>query len=336
MEIKRYEQEIHQGLHSWAEEHAEANPDIFVTLDIDPVKYPYQAVGVRKVTGNPISPDDIDKIAFDLDVRYGGISRSISSDGRGLKRIGELLNDNNNVVLATGHSEIRDIGLIMASLRSELVKRNYEFDTGIIVNAMVKYLGVKVGDNVLPALDVLGLAADETYVNIPNTNSAKDKIPIPRRVISFHNHAMVEYDINGRFKNTIKKDQRPMLLAVAMSGTVIKPLDVEKYESKLIAGADHIPYISEVFRHKTMVSGEVGHGILRIMKNAITVPSVSNLRRSNISVDLSDSPVAVRSREQLDAVLETINKMEAKSDPEHNYVYDRYGNLPVKRPRKNT
>ena len=80
MEIKKYEHEIHEGLHTWAEEHADANPDIFVTLDIDPVTYPYQAVGIRKISGNPLNPDDIDRIAFDLDERYSGISRSISTD----------------------------------------------------------------------------------------------------------------------------------------------------------------------------------------------------------------------------------------------------------------
>lgn len=337
--IENYEHRIHEGLHGWAGEHAQSYPELFELLPIDTGQFPHQHVLTRHIAGNTLPAVMVDEIAANIDPRYPDISQSIDSDTANILRIGELMASGKNVILGTGHDELIDIAIILTKVRTALENMGYEFEIGIIVNSIVKYLGVKLDEQVLPALDVLGYAADHIYVNIPSTQSGRQKIPIPKRVVSAHNSAVTNLHIAKRLKATGKKREReggkkeillPMLLGIALSGTVSKPLDVEAYQ-KMIKEDKDVVWIPQELRERARVIGRVSHKLTTITSLGMTVPTASNLTPGAVSVRFFDAPLYVNSPDKLDETMQRIADLEQLDDSEHFHVYDKLGNLPVKR-----
>ena len=336
--VERYEHRIHEGLHSWAGEHAQAYPDLFEQLPINPEDYPYQHVLTRHIAGNTLPSGMINEIAQNLDPRYVDIAASIDADQPNILRIGELIASGKNVILGTGHDELIDIAFVLTRLRTTLDSLGYRFDVGIIVNSIIKYLGVKLDGQVIPALDVLGYAADDIFVNIPSTQSGRQKIPIPKRAVSAHNSAVTNLHLAKRLEATGKKRERggkkvtlpPMLLGIALSGTVTKSLDQEAY-AKLIDQDEDVVWVPEELRDRTRVIGRASNRLVKITQLGMTVPAASNLTAGKISVRFGEVPFYVNSESKLDETMQRIVDLEQLDDLDHFRVYDKLGNLPVKR-----
>lgn len=327
MEIPdRHAAQIHEELHSWAAEHAGSHPKL-VLLDIDPVRYPHQQIGIHTIKSTPLEPQYLDSVAQDIDSRYDFIPVDNEENEPAMQLMGEILDSHQNVVLGTDHMELIDIALLAARVKSKLHRAGYTFDSAIIVNKMVAYLGVEMDESVVPATEVLGQAFDETYLSIPNTPSAKNRMGLPEKVISGYNDLVLRLGIEHRLKKS-HRIGKAVLLAAAFPGTVNKALDVRAYEELEEDPSVMIPWQD---RPNTLVIGRANTGMLRFTAKALTVVACTQLKGStkNIGVHFSAVPYSIRSKEKLDLAMQRISAMQNQSDPEHNYVYDENGDLPV-------
>ena len=328
--VERYTDHIHHDLHTWAVEHAAIYPDIFVALDPDVDKYPDQHVNRRHIHGQTLDPFLIETIAADLDPRFVPLSQAIDNDPDAVTSTGEMLSAGINVVLGTGHSELLDMPFTLAKFKARLTHEGYVFRTAVIANSMIKYLGVRMGGEIIPATTVLGYAVDDIFTNLPTSVSAKQRMTIPPRVVSAYNNALVTHEII-RYLRSSRKVGEASLFGVALSGTVRKPLDVAEYEIMVGAGKDVLA-IPEGDRERTLVAGRVSKGLLRMtgIAHTMTVPVAAQLSSDNAQFATGNA-VHVSGMGKLDSIMGTINDLEQGFDDEHFYVYDAKGNLPTKK-----
>jgi len=323
--LDRHAGQIHKELYLWAAEHAGSHPKL-VLLDIDPVRYPHQQIGIHTIQSEPLEPQYIDPVAQKIDSRYDLIPVDNEENKPAMELMGEILDSHQNVVLGTDHMELVDIALVAAKVTSKLRRAGYTFDSSIIVNKMVAYLGIDLDDSIVPATDVLGLAFDETYLSIPNTASAKSRMSLPKIVISSYNDLVIRHGIEQRLKKSGRLG-KAVLLAAAFPVTVNKPLDARTYE-ELEKPSVTIPWQD---RPNTLVIGRANTGMLRFTAHALTVVACTQLNggAEDIKVRFSNVPKSIRTKEKLDKAMGQITDMQNLSDPEHHYVYDENGDLPV-------
>jgi hypothetical protein len=323
--IDRYASQIQADQHIWAAEHANANPHLFELLPINPEHYPHQEVSEHTITGSPLDPEIVDGIAADIEPRYPEISWATQKNEKPLTIMGEILDSKQNVVFGTDHVELVDIAFLTVKAATTLKRQGYVFDTSIIVNGMVKFLGVKMKEGLIPATDLLTLAFDEIYLNIPNTTSGKNKMTIPKRVITSYNHLVLDHGIEKRLKKS-RAIGRAMLLGTALPGTVNKPLDIEKYRS----GENGVDIPADK-QGSTLVIGRANTGMLRFMDHGLTMLATTRLEPGDVHVQISDIPLSVHTKDKLDTAMQKITAMQQALDPEHYHVYDVDGSLPVLR-----
>jgi len=324
--LERHAAQIHEELHLWAAEHARSHPRL-VLLDIDPERYRHQQINIHTIQSEPLEPQYIDPVAQKIDSRYDLIPVDNEENEPAMLLMGEILDSNQNVVLGTDHMELVDIALLAAKVTSKLRQAGYVFDSAIIVNKMVAYLGINLDDSIVPATDVLGLAFDETYLSIPNTASAKNRMSLPKKVITSYNDLVIRHGIEQRLKKS-NRIAKAVLLAAAFPGTVNKPLDVRAYEELMKELSVKIPRED---RPDTLVIGRANTGMLRFTAHALTVVACTQLNGSaeDIKVHFSNIPKSIRTKVKLDNAMDQITDMQNLSDPEHHYVYDVNGDLPV-------
>jgi len=328
--LDRYVDKMHRQLHTWAEEHTASHPRL-VLLDIDPEKYPHQHTGIHTIKSTPLEPQYLDPIAQDIDNRYDYIPVDSPENEPAMELIGEILDSRQNIVLGTDHMELVDIALLATKVNSQLHRAGYMFDSAIIVNKMIAYLGVDMQGSIMTATEVLGQAFDEIYLSIPHTSSAKGRMSLPKNVITNYNDLVIRHGIEQRLKKS-HRIGKAVLLAAAFPGTVNKELDVSTYEKI----KDPSVAIEWADRPKTLVIGRANTGMLRFTAHALSVVACSQLDgpAKDIQVHFSRDPLSIRTKEKLDKAMGLITEMQNLSDPEHNYVYDVNDDLPVVKPQK--
>lgn len=323
--LETNEAQIHESLHNWAEEHTGSHERL-VLLDIDPDRYPHQRILDHTIHGTPLEPIAIDSIAQSIDSRYAKLAHAVEENPKSLRIAKAIIDSRQNLILGTDHQELVDIALIMANVTTRLRQQGSELDSSLIANKMAAYLGVAMDDGeVIPATDVLAMAFNEAYLTLPATQSSKNKLSIPRRAVSAYNRRVIERGIIHRLKATPRLG-RAMLLGVALSGTVNKQLDTGAYTPK-----QQTVQIDPEHQPDTLVIGRANTGTLKFMERALTMVAGTQLDKSDAQVKISDEPLYIADKDGLDGAMERIAAIRNEQDPEHHYVYDTYGNLPVKR-----
>lgn len=320
-----HEKAIQNDLREWAAEHAKTRPDIFELLPADTDTYPYQKLSEHTINGELPEGVEIDDIASSVEPRYPAFTVALDKNEQAIANMGETLDSLQNVIFASDHDELIDIALLLVRIRSNLQRTGYSFDTGLIANKMITYLGVKMQGTIVPATDLLSIAFDYTYLNLPRTQSGKEKISAPHEAISAYNKFMIERGLTKRLKVS-RKLGRAMLIGAAITGTVNKPLDFERYvemddDEELPAGLNP----------NTIVIGRANQGVLKVTKQGLTYIGSAHIKSDDIKVTISENPIIIRSSEKLDQAMEQITELQSGHDPAHDYVYDRLGNLPVRK-----
>jgi hypothetical protein len=330
---------VKNRLRDWAAEHADHHPDIFVVLDHVSEEeatqernpggldlafiHESQKLTTHTLKGHtPVPAAAVDTLAEHIEPRYPEIASAIDANQPALSLIGNQLDARQNVILGTDHGEIIDIAVLLARVRNNLQSEGQHFETGIIVNKMASYLGVKLGDAVVPALQILQMGFNEIYLNLPNTRSGNKRLSIPHAVISKYNRVLVEHGIQKRLEQS-RKVGRAMLLGVALSGTVNKWLDTAAYDE------NHRADIPESQRDRTHIIGKVSEGIIKLASNALVVPASTHLVPGEIQVKIADRLFALDDARDIVRLMNTVATMHNDMDQQHHYVYDRDGTLPV-------
>ncbi len=322
--LNNHAAQIQADQYAWAKEHADLQPELFEILEINTDKYPHQDVLTHTITGTPLDPSLVDEIAAGIDNRYPEMYEAVASNDAALKRMGETLDVSLNTILGTDHIELTDIAFLTVAATSALKRQEHIFDTSIIVNGMIKFLGVKTKDGVVPATELLSLAFNEVYLNIPTTVSGKQKMNIPRRVVTAYNNLLLDHGIERRLKHSHRLG-RAVLMGAALPGTLYKQLDLSTYAPE-DTNEEPIP---EELRSKTKVMGRANRGMIRFMKHSLTTLATTHLEAGNITVTMSDIPLGITTDDKLDEAMSTLSAMQDQLDPAHHHVYDKHGNLPV-------
>ena len=330
--VDKYAQPMQEELHVWAVEHAEASKGLLVALDNEPEQYTNQRMRVNTIPGTPLEPGIIDSIAKDVDPRYVGVSRAIeeNKNAPALDLMHEILQSRQNVVLGTDHQELIDAALILAKVTTYLRNQaqdkhgeDLDFDSAILANKMIAWLGVNLNSEVIPVTDLLAMVFNMTYMSIPNTRSAKEKLSVPARAITEYNSKLIIHSLAHRLRAShSRREDKAQLLAVVLSGTIEKPLDLAKSELDVTP-----PDGGEVY-----VLGRANTGMLRFLGHALTMLACSKMNGEEIKVALSDKPLGIRSAKKLNIVMAMLTEQKNQNDPNNLYIYDKDNNLPVIRP----
>lgn len=321
--LEKHESQIHESLHEWAAEHTKSHERL-VLLDINPDKYPHQRILNHTVQGTPLEPLAIDSVAQNIDNRYSELAQAVEKNHKSLRIAKAIIDSQQNLILGTDHQELVDIALIMANITSRLRQKGANLDSGLIANKMAAYLGVEMhSGEIIPATNVLSLAFNETYLTLPSTISSKDKLSLPRRVISAYNGRVIDRGIINRLRAT-SRIGKAMLLGVALSGTINKRLNMDEYNQ-----SQHLIRIEPEQQQATLIIGRANIGTLKFMKRALTMVAGSQLQPDNTRVDISDEPLYISTKEELSNAMNSIATIRNHQDTSHHYVYDMNGNLPV-------
>ncbi|MDZ7744539.1 MAG: hypothetical protein U5K77_02135 [Candidatus Saccharibacteria bacterium] len=324
--ISKHASQMQEDLQMWATEHARTRSDIFELLPHNPDKYEYQSTFAHTIKGSPLDGAVTDQIATGIDNRYPKVAQAVDENHQALENIGATLDSRQNAFVATDHDELIDIALILVRSRSNLLRSGHDFDTSLIANKMITYLGVKLPSGIVPATEVIAMATDETYLNIPRPASGKGRLSTPRHAISEFNEMMVEHGLEKRLKRSAKIG-KAALLFTAISGTVNKPLDTTRY-SYSESGLS----IPEEDQERTIVIGRANDGVLKFTQEGLTYVGSARLDPNNIQVKLSPNPRSLRTNPELTDAMQAIKALQSENDPSHYYVYDEHGKLPVIRP----
>ncbi len=314
--IKNAELAMMEELHGIAQKHEGSHP-MLVTLDIDPEKYPGQRMTHTSINGEGkvLDPDIGATIANDIDTRFPALENVFAEtyeESDGINRLIELLKGGNNVINGTDHAELIDIALSHLALSYTIKRADIPHRSGLIVSKMVDFLGVKLGDEPTPARELFELGFDRTYLTIPRTLSTDGKFN--EQHMKLYNKAAslnVTHDMERhRAIGKKQKSAPPMLIGVALPGTVNKEL----------AGD----------RHKTKVIGRVSEGILKFtgIEKTETIATAIRLEEENPRFFIDNLPMRVTDKEDIPRLMgRLITGIETIDGGV--YTYDEDGNLPV-------
>jgi hypothetical protein len=316
-DIKKHDAML-ETLHGIASDHAGTSHEKLVLLDLDPERYPGQNLNqttIKAPRNYPLTPEAASAIANDIDPRYEALESIFTEtfeSSNGISRIIEQIKSNNNVINGTDHAEIVDIALSHLALTGTIRRQGINFRSALLVSKMVDFLGVDMHGGIVPVRDVLGWGFDLTYLTIPRSISTEG---------IFENEDLRKY--NGDVRKHIADDMRrdtilnkrkdPILLGVALPGTVNKPLlDSENGE---------------------IVVGRVNNGILDFtdIDNTETIATSIRLSLKNARYFVDDLPMRLSNQSD---ITKLVGRLIAGMTQLDNglYVYDEDGDLPVIKP----
>jgi hypothetical protein len=196
-------QEIDKALHGelvkLAQPHiARANGALEV-LDYDPDNLS-QMHDTYCVPGQVVDIEMLDLVGNTVMEKLGGTalasfveqSDELMTDRR-RQLVRKVLQNGQCIYVATTHDNLIDpamgLGAVTNPLRREKDEQN-DFETGIIVNKMLSVLKYKVGEEMIPCMQVLGWLCDRTYLSYPQSESFRNSdagAVLPEGHVGVHN-----------------------------------------------------------------------------------------------------------------------------------------------------
>jgi hypothetical protein len=199
---------------------AQAHAGTMEMLPLDPEAYPYQ--GQYRYDNDPKPQSVVDGIATMLHPKaYPRLQEELRDRfAPQVHYIGELLTNKQNVALSMPHGPMTDIGVGFAAVTGAVRELGCEFKTDFVVSFNIQFMGIKLGENALPAVDALGLLCDRIHFSIPRSERVKRSAltqHVSDRKINASNKAMRD-DMDREF------EEGGVLVALAPSGTTDQKL----------------------------------------------------------------------------------------------------------------
>jgi hypothetical protein len=299
--IEAHEQEVYEELVSLARPHIETSNGLFHELEIKPGnkkgEYPAQSLHVSKIKGSPLDVGMVEWIATGIEPRFPQLITELNhleQDHEEISRIGEILRDGQNIILASNHGDIKDIAYTLAAYYIKLKSLEYNFHSSLVMSKIIGFIGVGEGKD--PAVNVLKSICDEEYFSFPRTQSIENsKIAGP--LVDAYN-----FRVRRAMMRRLHKGNN--LFAMAPSGTTDKPMRDNP---------------------NTVVLGQVrnGTGKLMMAENSLVVPVATWITKDTVLFEPCGIPRVVKSQDEVHEVMEQIADHLTNRIPEKLFVYNR-------------
>jgi hypothetical protein len=294
--FEAYEREVHEELRHLAQPHVEASP-LFALLDTNTREFPAQSLATRQIDGNPQSTGTVEFVAQGIEPRFSAFTDALDAQEEShgeISRLGELLRDNQNIILVTNHGDLKDIAYTLAAYYITLKERGYEFHSSLVMSKILSFIGVDLGNKVDPATNVLKLICDEQFFSFPRTKTIEES-RIASQVVDSYNRSV-------RKKMVRRLSKGRNLFAIAASGTTDKPLKDDP---------------------NTISMGPIGAGTAKLMMvpNSLVVPIAVWITPEQVLFQPCDIPRKVTNFEEADDVMSTIANFLSKNVEGKNFIY---------------
>ena len=219
--LRNYQSNVSNALRDQASVHVEKNDYIQFLLD-DPDQYPSQKITHVYHNGKPVDTETITAIAEFSNPSFPSMLDTLAANElieRGSSRALEILNSGGNLIIATNHSDIRDVAEALAafavSLRTtaETNAQDSNFHTLLMLGKILTHLEI-YGE---PATKIIGKLCDRQYFSFPRSNTTESSGLSPK-VIDPYNKIL-----RGLVHRQLAKGGN--LFGIALSGTTDKPID---------------------------------------------------------------------------------------------------------------
>lgn len=346
--------QIMDALYESASTLAHHSNELFVAYEPDLHRFGYQSMSVfplhYRVGGNPIEvPDDLDGIATTVDPRYQELPKVIEKhdeDTGTVTQMGHVLRSGQNLALGMEHAELIDIALaevgfsnhfrrhgipnrsiLVASKAIDFMGVNVEalkVDTGI-VKLFLDGVGIEIEpDGTVPVRKFLSIAIDATYLTIPSTQTFAGIRGVQGRAIGEFNKRVVK-SLRKDMDRSNEGDHTPALLGVAVPGTTVK------YLSNTSLSQPQAEYLGVEPDEDVQVIGNISPAITKFMGEALTYAVAVRLDQAPPELAVSPNFVALRNRDDVENLASGLVDLAAELEPGKRFIYDRNGDLPVKR-----
>ena len=281
------EKQMLDELASIAESHVNSSNTELELLSVDPETFPAQRA--YHVEGFPLSAREIEGLGVLANDKFPDIQshlNDIEVESLVIESVGKLLNDGNNVVLATNHGDLIDIALAEAAVYCKLYDQGVVPRSGIIISKIVSLMGVRLGENVIPAADALKFLCNDIFLTFPRTETIRNSNlgSIVAEDIDRNNEQMI-----GKINEAL--GQGGMLLGMAASGSVDKTAgdNIIRLET-LSQGTSRIMMQPNTFVLPVAIWLQGKHTVFEICDNPKSLPDVSSTHAAmeGISKSLTD------------------------------------------------
>jgi len=202
--FSRESEEIHYNkLKEIALPHMERSDGQLSILDPDIEKYPAQALGEFRITGNLQPPEATEFIGSVAMPEFVAMSKGLLDSGEDeppLRQETErLLTERQSIVVTTDHDDVTSPAYALAGFTNTLRRTNVDrreeeelkFEAGIIISKMVSLLAYEVGSQKIPCMEVLRMMCDRIYLSYPPSKTflaSGIAEALPSNHISKHNN----------------------------------------------------------------------------------------------------------------------------------------------------
>lgn len=356
------QRQIMGAMYESAATHAELSGGFFVAYEPDLRRFGYQSLSANphhfRLEGSPLDPAMSDAVASTVDKRYTGIPdvvRRLDTETGVITQIGQVLASGQNVVLGSEHGELVDVPFGLVGVSNRLREREVAHRSGMIVSKAIDFLGINaealpapidviesylggIGitieeDGTIPARSFLRIAADVTYFTVPATQSFKGIRGLQKTGIrKFNEH--VSERIAEDMNESHLGGEKPLLLMIAMPGTVNKVLDKQAYTDGQDLGGNYvtIPGVIDARDSRQIeIVGVISPGVTRFLGRALTYATVVRLQETDPKVAIDKDFVCVSSPDSVLTIASKLVSLAGVVEPEKLFAYDAKGNLPLLR-----
>lgn len=362
--ISTAHQEVLRELHDNARGHAEASDGFFTIDPFNPKKvepfltlYSHGDTANRRAWAVHREADILEATAKLVDSRYGSLPNPKEIGGRSglaLDNMSTEIKAGNDIALGLKHGETRDIAFNLGFISIGLSRRDAPHRTGLVLSKGIDFLRIDTrsfgfpnqavdeflngiglqarADRTVAVRDFVGVVADYTYFVIPSSQSFSGLREKQGNVIKKFNRSTLGL-IDDDFSATAH-GAYPLLLGSAVTGTLEKPLDIERFtEGLLIDGNfETYPEAQTLTPELVRVIGEISPGLLASIANRRTYASGITLRSDSASsVDINPRYIYPTCEQDLITLGKLVIDVSGELDPVHQFVQDLRGNLPVVR-----
>lgn len=279
--IEQREELVFDELSRMAQPHADSSNGLFSVLPHNEAMYPAQGLKTWRIDGNPQDCGTVEAIATGIEPRFGELVDNLAhqeANNQLISRIGQQLRAEQNIILVTNHSDLKDIAYTLAAYYISLKGMGYSFHSSLVMSKIVTFLGV--GGYNDPASNILKNVCDEEYFSFPRTQSIKNS--------RIGNTLVDTYNTSVRAAMVHRLNQGGNLFAMAPSGTTDKPMPGED-PNKLYLG-------------------KLGNGTAKLMatKHSLVLPMAVWLEHGQLVFEPCDVPTRVNTPEEAHNIMAKI------------------------------